>query len=166
MAIKFKEDSMKHSEVKIGMKVTPFQKTSGRWNNSIGDYINKSGRIGQFLKENGFLYVVEFSENINAYALGVEIETGCADYFNSEDFKPYISPSYYEYLEQAQDKKVSDLKELKALREFKSYFDSLYGIGLEVKGWHQNGNLETFDSFYESAIECMCEVNGEENQNG
>lgn len=36
---------------------------------------------------------------------------------------------------------------------FKQYFDELYGQGLEVANWHQNGGLEPFDNFYESAIE-------------
>lgn len=37
--------------------------------------------------------------------------------------------------------------------KFKKYFDELYGQGLEVANWHQNGDLEPFDSFYESACE-------------
>ena len=39
------------------------------------------------------------------------------------------------------------------LSRFKQYFDELYGQGLEVANWHQNGELEPFDNFYESAIE-------------
>lgn len=38
--------------------------------------------------------------------------------------------------------------ELKEAREFKKYFDELYGEGLEVANWHKNGDLEPFDSFY------------------
>jgi hypothetical protein len=37
--------------------------------------------------------------------------------------------------------------------KFKSYFDSLYGQGLEIANWHQNGELEPFDNFYEAALE-------------
>lgn len=37
--------------------------------------------------------------------------------------------------------------------QFKKYFDELYGAGLEVAYWHQNGDLEPFDTFYESALE-------------
>ena len=44
------------------------------------------------------------------------------------------------------------LNELDKLRKFKEYFDELYGIGLEVKNWHLNGDTEPFDNFYESAI--------------
>ena len=36
---------------------------------------------------------------------------------------------------------------------FKEYFKDLYGQGLEIANWHQNGELEPFDNFYESAIE-------------
>ena len=39
------------------------------------------------------------------------------------------------------------------LKRFKEYFDDLYGQGLEIANWHQNGSLEPFDNFYESAIE-------------
>ena len=41
---------------------------------------------------------------------------------------------------------------IEALR-FKSYFDELYGIGLEVANWHQNGDLISFDGFYEAAMQ-------------
>ena len=36
---------------------------------------------------------------------------------------------------------------------FKEYFDELYGQGLEIANWHQNGDLEPFDNFYDSAID-------------
>ena len=39
------------------------------------------------------------------------------------------------------------------LVSFKEYFKDLYGQGLEIANWHQNGELEPFDNFYESAIE-------------
>lgn len=39
------------------------------------------------------------------------------------------------------------------LVSFKEYFKDLYGQGLEVANWNQNGELEPFDNFYESAIE-------------
>ena len=37
--------------------------------------------------------------------------------------------------------------------KFKQYFDELYGKGLEIANWHLNGELEPFDTFYESACE-------------
>ena len=45
-----------------------------------------------------------------------------------------------------------DTRELNALRKFKQYFDGLYWQGLEVANWHMNGNFESFDNFYESAM--------------
>ena len=54
---------------------------------------------------------------------------------------------------------IEELKELKKenerLQGFKKYFDELYGMGLEVANWHQNGDLEPLDEFYESALEAM-----------
>lgn len=48
--------------------------------------------------------------------------------------------------------------EIKRLQAFKSYFNELYGKGLEVANWHLNDNTEPFDNFYESALEEMKEV--------
>ena len=45
--------------------------------------------------------------------------------------------------------------EIEKLKKFKSYFDGLYGYGLEVINWHLNGELEPFDNFYDSAIQEM-----------
>lgn len=45
------------------------------------------------------------------------------------------------------------LATLKSLSAFKSYFDSLYGEGLEVANYHMNGDTEPFDNFYDSAME-------------
>ena len=61
------------------------------------------------------------------------------------------------------DKLVLDLinrqqAEIERLKAFKSYFDELYGIGLDVANWHLNSELELFDNFYESALQ---EVVGE-----
>ena len=39
-------------------------------------------------------------------------------------------------------------KRMQELERFKKYFDEMYGIGLEVAEWHQNGDLELFDNFY------------------
>lgn len=45
--------------------------------------------------------------------------------------------------------------EIEKLKKFKSYFDDLYGYGLEVINWHLNEELEPFDNFYDSAIQEM-----------
>ena len=39
------------------------------------------------------------------------------------------------------------------LEKFKEYFDDLYGKGLEVYGWHMNGEAKSFDDFYKDACE-------------
>lgn len=49
--------------------------------------------------------------------------------------------------------------EIERLKAFKSYFDGLYGKGLDVANWHLNSELEPFDNFFESALQ---EVVGEE----
>lgn len=38
---------------------------------------------------------------------------------------------------------------------FIQYWSNLYGEGLQVYGWHLNGDPEDFDSFYNSAMECL-----------
>ena len=48
-----------------------------------------------------------------------------------------------------------DDNRLKALERFKAYWDSLYGTGLEIANWHQNGSNEAFDNFYEEALELV-----------
>lgn len=45
--------------------------------------------------------------------------------------------------------------EIERLKAFKSYFDELYGKGLDVANWHLNSELEPFDNFYESALKEM-----------
>lgn len=53
-------------------------------------------------------------------------------------------------------KQVAELtEENERLRAFKKYFDELYGTYLYVDGWHENGALEPFDNFYESALQEM-----------
>lgn len=53
---------------------------------------------------------------------------------------------------------------LEQLQQFKEYFDSLYGNGLDVANWHRNGDMESFDTFYESAVESMNEVKTEKTE--
>lgn len=54
--------------------------------------------------------------------------------------------------------------EVEQLKRFKHYWDSLYGQGLEVANWHQNGTTESFDSFYEDAIECLNKERGKNDE--
>lgn len=58
---------------------------------------------------------------------------------------------------------VWDDRDRKQLVAFKEYFKDLYGQGLEVANWHQNGELEPFDNFYESAIEYSLRKGDEKN---
>lgn len=46
-------------------------------------------------------------------------------------------------------------EELDGFRSFYNYMKELYGTGLEVANWHLNGDLESFDNFFESAQENM-----------
>ena len=44
------------------------------------------------------------------------------------------------------------LKEIEALRTFKNRFDGLYQQDLGLSGWHMNGELEPYDSFYKEVL--------------
>lgn len=52
-----------------------------------------------------------------------------------------------------QYREIGTVDECREAKRFKEYFDELYGIGLEVANWHQNGNTEPFDNFYDAAID-------------
>lgn len=41
------------------------------------------------------------------------------------------------------------------MQKFKSYFDSLYGLDLEILGFTEDGNEKPYDEFYDSAISDM-----------
>lgn len=64
-----------------------------------------------------------------------------------------------EALETANDLLHDETKELqqevKRLKKFYDYFRELYGQSLEIAFWHQNGELEPFDNFFESAEQEM-----------
>ena len=44
---------------------------------------------------------------------------------------------------------------IKKCFSFINYWSDLYGEGLQVYGWHLNGDPEDFDNFYNSAMECL-----------
>lgn len=58
-------------------------------------------------------------------------------------------------LKEALDMAITALRPVsrEPLEKFKEYFDDLYGKGLEVYGWHMNGEAKSFDDFYEDACE-------------
>lgn len=43
-------------------------------------------------------------------------------------------------------------KEIEHLKAFKAYFDKMYKRHLEIVNWNLNGDLESFDNYYEEAI--------------
>ena len=92
------------------------------------------------------------------------LECLCGNALNCREC-PY-SPRYkFPLCQQQVAKDALDLincqqAEIEKLQAFKSYFDELYGTGLDVANWHLNGTLEPFDNFYESALQ---EMAGEDN---
>ena len=44
-----------------------------------------------------------------------------------------------------------EVEELRRLNRYKAYWDELYGQGLEVANWHQNGQAEPLGSFLDDA---------------
>ncbi len=70
-----------------------------------------------------------------------------------EPVTTYAKLSIQALEEVEQYRALGTVEELKEAREFKKYFDELYGEGLEVANWHKNGDLEPFDNFYESALD-------------
>lgn len=48
---------------------------------------------------------------------------------------------------------IGTVSEFREAMFFKKYFMELYGEGLEVANWHQNGDLEPLDNFIDEAFE-------------
>ena len=72
----------------------------------------------------------------------------------------YIDGSYCDCIDLTLIKNTLDLinrqqAEIEKLQVFKSYFDELYGKGLDVENWHLNRELEPFDNFYDAALDEM-----------
>jgi len=75
---------VKKEDVKIGMKVVPFQKTA--WG-ELEDSILWSDALR---RKQGYLFVILFDEEEKVYVLSLDIEdTEAGDFFNPEDFDPY-----------------------------------------------------------------------------
>lgn len=69
--------------------------------------------------------------------------------------------AYFEDAIRKSDDIISECSEaLRKAREALDYWRELYGIGLEVLNWHMNGDIETFDSFYDSSgtYEALAEI--------
>jgi len=76
---------MKKEDIKIGMRVVPFQKTAFSQlenSNTWKDALNKNQK---------YLYVIDWDDELNCFVLDDEnINDGDnGDFFNTEDFKPY-----------------------------------------------------------------------------
>ena len=76
---------------------------------------------------------------------------GYFDYLHRTEKTMNVSLKYLHKI----DLITRQLAEIERLKAFKSYFDELYGKGLDVANWHLNGALEPFDNFYESALQEM-----------
>ena len=50
---------------------------------------------------------------------------------------------------------VDSFDTIKKCVSFIKYWSDLYGEGLQIYGWHLNGNPEDFDNFYNSAMKCL-----------
>lgn len=73
-------------------------------------------------------------------------------YENIEDFKKLMQENVQPFgLKYVPSPFVDN--ELIRLRRFKEYWDELYSKGLEIANWHMNGELESFDNFYDSAMD-------------
>lgn len=80
---------MKTKDIKIGMRVTPFQKTVKKYEENIDQYKRHKYGSGLFLNFNNYLFVVDYDEDTKAWVLGENIKSNCGDCFNAEDFEPY-----------------------------------------------------------------------------
>ena len=71
-----------------------------------------------------------------------------------DKLEPAISDTPAEYHNPA------DVEALRKAREALDYWRELYGIGFEVLNWHMNGDIETFDSFYDNSgtYEALAEI--------
>ena len=70
------------------------------------------------------------------------------------DPQDYAIEEAIEALKEIQQyRSIGTVEECREAKRFKEYFDELYGIGLEVANWHQNGDTEPFDNFYDAAID-------------
>ena len=81
---------MKKEDIKIGIKVTPFQKTVIGFEKDIEEYKNTND-LGKFLKENRYLYVIGYDDYKQVWMLGdmTYNNNEDGDYFNAKDFEPY-----------------------------------------------------------------------------
>ena len=75
----------------------------------------------------------------------------CEDMADSDESGAYV----FDLDVQALDLALAALRPVsrEQVEKFKEYFDDLYEKGLEIYGWHMNGEAKSFDEFYEDACE-------------
>lgn len=73
---------MRNKDVRIGMKVVPFQKTVNGWSNF------PTHTWEECSENQGFLYVTEYDNDQKCWVLSEDTD-GKGDFYNSQDFKSY-----------------------------------------------------------------------------
>lgn len=118
------------------------------------------------ITENGVAYITKLEDFRDV--MGDNVFKSLEEYLNQECLKYqdkiddleselYSLQEEYDSLENEcddLDNRCDELEEkCNKLQSFYDYMKELYGTGLEVANWHLNGDLEPFDSFFESAEE-------------
>lgn len=96
---------MKDNMVKIGMMVTPHDKTVPGYRDLDESASWKRG------KSQGFLYVTGWDDEENCWILDDELNSYGGDFFNASDFQPYENANILLLLDEAQKR----LKEIEAI---------------------------------------------------
>ena len=87
-----KPQGMKIEDVKVGMKVVPFQRTVGGSLATWEDFLADDGHIADFFRENGFLVVCEvYPPNRLKLCCPDGAENGYW-VFSNNDITPYVEP--------------------------------------------------------------------------
>jgi hypothetical protein len=82
---------MRRKDVKVGMKVVPFKKSSCMWTShkAMDEYLDDCNhKQAEFFRKNGFLYVAGIRGKEFVLWYDGKMDTG--DYFLAEDFEPYV----------------------------------------------------------------------------
>ena len=84
---------------------------------------------------------------------GMSLKDLLADVNVNEIYEHIETETLSDWVNAWQEAALSALRHVSRERveKFKEYFDDLYGKGLEVYGWHLNGEPKPFDDFYEDA---------------
>ena len=109
------------------------------------------------MTENEAIQQLEFDRAMALFdpATGEVIKPEILKALNKENYLTYMADEVaIKALKEIQQyRAIGTVEECREAKRFKEYFDEFYGIGLEVANWHQNGNTEPFDNFYDAAID-------------